>query len=739
MYLLLGILFLILALIIAGIVVWTIIRTIAVDKELISKKNLFYMIPAFVLIYALYLTATYYNLSKSGAESTLAFFDYFHLISNSLEVFAFKLQTSLIRPIVGDYPIFYADFVLATVLCGATGILSIASFFSAQILNFFKLVIGLSKGCDIVLGDSASAIQYAKKNKGCFLWCEHLPRSRYFDLIKSHVAVCRLPLTSAYMARKLRKGEHHLILFRDSAYSYSNVIDTFHKIRGKEKSLLYLHLEADVEETKIIKKLFIPNQLPTHTFVSCFNKYELLARQFIKEYPISKYVPRNFFNENFTLKEDKEINVVFIGFGKVNYELFKLAAMQFQFAKMKNNALCASPVNYYMYDEEEKRLHNEYFSRFNFEFERDFADTDFPKPDKICNATHINHENINSIDARKEFCDLVTKNSFTYFIVSLSSDLEDASYAHTLERMIKGKGEYKIFVRAKNSRSEALKEKHADFIYFGEEREIFTHHCIVDDDLMTLARLNHVLYVGQTQYEGFNNVIAKIKEEPDESWNDKLKERLKDDPAFKLQMIQVWEKLSTVEQFSNIYNVLNLPFKLGLMGLSLKKKEEAGEGISFDEYCKRYRNPFMQRSCDDPDAVNRYTDYNFFFGTESSNVLAFIEHARWNAYYILSDFKQMPKQDMEATLKDGKMAHKDVEKKLHACITTHAGLDELIRYKYSAMYPDGGTGVQPDGSMDPRFQELSKLYAYDYTDLDNVYHHLLRMGYSIVENDPASM
>ena len=54
------------------------------------------------------------------------------------------------------------------------------------------------------------------------------------------------------------------------------------------------------------------------------------------------------------------------------------------------------------------------------------------------------------------------------------------------------------------------------------------------------------------------------------------------------------------------------------------------------------------------------------------------------------------------------------------------------------MYPNGGTGVQADGSMDPRFQELSKLYAYDYTDFDKIYHHLMRMGYVIVESNTTT-
>ncbi|MCH5156125.1 MAG: hypothetical protein J1F69_05905 [Clostridiales bacterium] len=726
-------LFLASAIVIAALIVWTAVRTFLIDKELISKRNLFYMIPAFLLIYFLYVTGMNYNAVAS--QQTLGFFDYFHLVSTSLDVFGFKIQQALINPIASEYSLFYADFVIAQILCVLTGILSIASFFSVQIRNFIKRVYYISKGCDIVIGDCESAIKYAKNNKGCILWCENMPRARYFELLKDHVTACRFPLTSKRMAKKLRKGEHHLIVFKDAGYSYSGIIDIFHKIKGKERSLLYLHLEADAEETKIIKEKFIPTERSAYTFVTCFDKHELLARRFIKEYPISKYIPREFFDDDFALLPDKTINVVFVGFGKVNYELFKLAAMQFQFAKKDGKKLGSSLVNYHIYDTAEKRLHNEYFSRFKFEFDRDFGKTDFPKPEKICNTLNDKRIDIHSVEARKEFCELVNKNSFTYFIVSLSGDLEDASYAHTLNRMVRGTGPYKIFVRAKNDKHEALKDADEEFTYFGADNEVYSHDCIVDDDLMTLARINHILYEAQKDdKKELAALIEKIKGEPNADWNSKLKEELKNDPTSKLQIIQIWEKINPIEQFSNIYSVLNLPFKLGLMGLSLKKKTGDEVGIDYDEYCKLYRNPYMSRDCDDPNAMNQYNNYNFFFGTQPSNVLAYVEHARWNAYYILSDFKQMSKEDMKKTLKDGKMAHKDVEKKLQACITTHAGLDELIRFKYAEMYPQGGAGVKKDGTMDEGFQKLSSLYAYDYTNLDKVYMHLLRLGYIIVEN-----
>ena len=58
---------------------------------------------------------------------------------------------------------------------------------------------------------------------------------------------------------------------------------------------------------------------------------------------------------------------------------------------------------------------------------------------------------------------------------------------------------------------------------------------------------------------------------------------------------------------------------------------EAGYGtVSEDEFKAKYVN--SGRACD-------YADRSFYFGVETSNVLAFSEHLRWNALYILSDYK----------------------------------------------------------------------------------------------------
>ena len=429
MYLALGIVFLIVNIGIVAAIVYIMARSGKKSGELISKKNLFFLAPSLALIYFMYLTAAVFN----GEE--LTFLYCFNLISTSLDAFKFKAAISLISPICKAYPLFYADMILAYFVTAATTALSVASFFSQRIRNYFKVKRLLRRGCDVVVGDSADAIKYVNNNRNCILLDAYVSSSRYGDLLKSNVPVLRARLPANATAKKLSRSEHDLIVFRDGKVVYTKIIDDFAQLKQKGIDAL-LHLEATHNEMKFIKEKFISQtDVKVGACISCFSKYELIARKFVTDHPITKYIPRFFYNGNYSLKSDKDVNVVFVGFGKFNYPLFRMCATQFQFATEIDGELQPKLVNYYVLDNKDTSLHNEFFSRIQYEFGEDFKRCDFEKPANICNL-HTEKTDINSVDAKKLFKSLVNKDSFTYFIVSLSDDLEDASYAETIKRLL---------------------------------------------------------------------------------------------------------------------------------------------------------------------------------------------------------------------------------------------------------------------------------------------------------------
>lgn len=727
MYLTLGIIFLLVSLAMAAVIVFTTVRSVKCGGELISKKNMLYLAPTFLIIYFMHITAAAYNGVK------IDFFYCFSLVSTVLDVLKFKAQNSLVSPICQAYPIFYADFVTAFLIGGATVILSIASFFSRRINNYVSVKILLSRKCDIVVGDSADSVAYAKRTEKCLLLGVNVSAQRYADLMKQGVRVTRVALSGKQISRRLKRGGYNVIVFRDAGFSYTRIIETFAKALNCRS--IKIHLEANQQEMKILKEKFLTRaDGNTNASITGFSKYELMARRFVADYPVTKYIPRSFYNDNFTLKNDKRINVAFIGFGKVNYQLFRMCAMQFQFAQQVKGRLASKPVTYHIFDSKDETLHNEFFSRILYEFDEEFSDCDFPKPEKICDLD-ICRVDINSVEAKKKFKSLVTENSFTYFIISLDNDLEDASYAQTVIRLLNDEDNYRLFVRAKNGNGERLNELDDRIIYFGEEKKLYTHANIVNDDLTELAQRINLLYNKISDPPEWLKKLKENKTATAEEQRKVLDEKLAS-PENREYMLEKWLKLPYIEQASNLYHALNLPFKLNMLGFDMVKKSgKTDVGISEAEFNRYYIN-----SGRDGD----YADYSFFFKTEAGNVLAYIEHSRWNALYILYDYKQMKKADIKITEElgaDGEtiktMPHKNTELKRHACLTTYYGLDELIRFKYKALYPDAELS-EKSYKTDENLRGLGRLYAYDYMDLDRLYGEITAMGYKLVYNNGGS-
>ena len=84
--------------------------------------------------------------------------------------------------------------------------------------------------------------------------------------------------------------------------------------------------------------------------------------------------------------------------------------------------------------------------------------------------------------------------------------------------------------------------------------------------------------------------------------------------------------------------------------------------------------------------------------------------------------------------KEGKpikfMAHKNLNLKQHACITTYYGLNELLLYKFTSMYPSAVFKNDDENVLN-----LAKIYEYDYMDLDRLYSEITAMGYKLVKTN----
>ncbi len=657
-------------------------------KAIVDKKSLIYLLPVFVVAYSLYLTATVYNGTK------LTFYVFFTLINKTLKMVAMELDYDLIKGLSAVNPWFHAAVIGACALSLITVIFSVVVLFGAKTVNELKKCKCFFFGGDVVVGVSPSALEYLKMHKTAVLWVEDIDKASYSDLLKQGYRVHRARLNAKNAARCFKGKKYNLIVFRDSSYSYSQILSCFRdlnkKLSRKKNKQVLLHIEANSYEMQILRETYLPKTEEfVNSFVLPFCRYELIARRFLIDHPISKYIPRTFFNENLTLKADKQINVVFLGFGKVNYELFKLMCAQFQFAKQENGKLCGAPVQYHIFETEKERLNNDLVIRLTDNYQQIFKGADFSAADPICKVNGVLPMDAHSAETRKRLCELVNENAYTYFIISLSDDFQDTAFARELLDDLDEQGNYKIFVRAKNDEICELNKTQPSIVYFGGSAACFSHQNIINDELRHIAQSVNSLY-NEYSHDG----LVQLRE---------------------------WQKLETVEQYSNVSAALNVYFKLALLGVDLKRNGE--EGMDENTFKAVYADALMDEN----------KDYEYFFGTTTANVLAYIEHSRWNAYYILSGFKPLSyEQFIWETKENGEeiLRHKDIDRRRHACLTTYADLDKLIRKKYEILTQAKETGKHKIGKVD--FNALADIYRYDYMVIDNLHKGLTDLKYSLV-------
>ena len=677
--------------------------TMIKKKSIISNDNVIYLGVSAGLLYVLYLIAL---LDSTGVD----FFDFFATINNALDAFAFKFELDLIRSLTGKHVLFLIAFIYTVLLTSLSTVLAVITLFKHRIFNSIRLKKVFNNKGDIILGDSTTAREYLKSNKNSIIWDD---KADYKELTKENIGICNLKLNAKNLARKIKDSEHHIILFKDSSYSYSDVLELYEeaisirKAKGyslDENNALFLHIEANVEEQPTINEQFIANVSDGgNSYVTCFNKYELFARKFLMDYPITKYIPRNFFEDkNCALKEDKKINVVFLGFGKVNLELFKMMAMEFQFASYnkKKEQFYVNQVNYYLYDNNKNNLNENAIAILESDLDKMYKNADLEKMEKVCNI-YKKADNVYSYETKEELSNLINNDSYTYIVVSLESDLENVAYAQNLVGFLE-EGNYKVFARVKEDAlyNEKNKTKQDNLItYFGKE-DILNHDNIVNEKLIEFAQRTNMIY-------SKNSPITKKE-------------------------ILAWQKIILVKQYANIYQSISMFFKLNLMGFDIVKKEDLDgfKTVSKEEF---------ENVCPKVDYNSlKYEDY---FKDNLYNLIGFIEHSRWNAHFLLSGYKPMNFSEFAPLNGEGRSSHqKHGMIKKHACLTSnYKGLDKLIKTQYlmdeyKERYIECDIDKIAAKSYNSKaFKECAKTYYYDFMIVNEIYDILDVLGYVIIK------
>lgn len=691
MYTILSIVLLCLEVCLIGFFVYKTIK----NKKAFSKNTPWYAVPVFLLVYCIYAMGHIFS------GKALTFFVILNIIPATLEAFIFKLDLEIITGLSKINDWYYAAAIIAILLAGATLVASVFGLWGARLSNSHRISKAIKQGKELVLGDSEYALSYAKKNAAAVVAFGGGDSVK--KLIEQKYAVLAASLSKDNKALKrrlygekncihrfflklfkLNKGEekmYHFIAFADNKFSQTQIINWFLTQFGNiDNKYFTLHIEASLEEMDIINRKFIDMNISSNICIKSFNKYELLSRKFIMDYPFSLYIPEDFYGKYRTIRREKKINVICIGFGKVNYELMKLLIMQNQFAELSEDGtgFANHDVNYYVYDNSEQKIYSEMFQKI-FTNGKGLSSPDLPPPEKICNIAGVEKANVYSVGFAdkldKIICD---ENAYTFVLVSIGSDYENMAYAEQLNSAYR-KDKIKVFVRIRET--EALNNTKNTVVGYGYEDDVLTRDVLINASLDSLARGINKKYC--------NGSATEIKE---------------------------YNARPTIERYSNIYHAASIFFKMGLLGLRFidKNAVEGQNVLKKADLFERY------------DGYTDIKDYNKYFRLNVWSMLGFSEHSRWVAQYLLKGFRAMPLSEMviTGTGEDLKIIGKNTEARKHCCLTDYYGLDAYHKHLLR-LYNENGANKTIDDV---------ETYKYDYMFINDNYDDMIKNGYALIIN-----
>ncbi len=597
------------------------------------------------------------------------------------------LKEKDIAILIAYYGAYLVSFVALTSL-------TIYLFFIA-IKNFSRLLKVVANGKRIVLifgfnDDAKQMIKNFKESKvkmivvlDCSTLDKRVDEKAFIDQFKISFVECPYKLKSDYIKTIIKltryKSREYTILtfFEDDKKNdefSSEAIRFLNDEKFNSDNTRFIMCVNNVQDKYITNKIYDPvtNLDITKGKLRTFNKYNLNSLLVMRDYDFAGLI-RNLENDNLRFINDDctienaDIHAYFLGFGKVNQALLKDTLINNQFAKKiktEDGKFVLSPleIKVHIYDENIRLkaidLNNGIFKYNKASFNHNEY-LDLPK-DYISNVDfHLNtniedRDFINSIyDEIKNRIKENKTRQINFFFISLNSDMYNCLIADAIKKSLSTIENAFNYYFVRNAIGDANLNKAKDVIYMGQVKDIFSYRNVLLNEVYSQAKFEHYLYQGKE-----NEDIEKL-----------------------------WQELPKTKQKSNIYAVLSLNFKAHLLNLSENNYKE--------KYIK-----------DDNNGIKRLITPSEKFSAR--DVLAFIEHERWNAFELscgVLPFKISSFLKINENTKEGEEALNQIEPNYHLCIASSYGLVEY--YELFNKYKFGGADV----------------IKWDYTLMDNFIAH----------------
>lgn len=453
------------------------------------------------------------------------------------------------------------------------------------------------------------------------------------------------------------------------------------------------------------------------------NKYQKIAIDFIDRYPIASFMDeRQVDYDSSLIKSDVDINVMLIGFGKTNQQIFLTSVANNQFLTAGEGEPKLKKVKYYIFDkdhsENNKNLNHSYY-RYNNEC------VDFDSEEYLPLPLHPAREKYYRLDINerefytrlKKICSK-NKNDVNFLVIAFGSDLENLDMA---QKLVEKRDEWElnnlyIFVKVRSWHKEQTLLEQSGCYFIGNENDtVYNVETIVGDDIYKMAKMRNEVY----------DLERKITDNPSITVDDDCIKSNAETSSKDWYM-----KKSQMERDSSLYGCLSLRSKLNLMGLDYcKVGENKIPALTEKEYLKIYAK-------DDMPVRDKYSVsangkpivyYDLNFADSRRKNMAIHEHQRWNSYMISRGLipASVKKILTETKINDeGQEVFtngKNYALRRHGNITTFAGLVKFRRLL---------------AERDKVSEDKRDVIKYDYQLLDDAFWLLSECGYKIIRKQP---
>ena len=524
------------------------------------------------------------------------------------------------------------------------------------------------------------------------------------------------------VAKKMDREHVFLINIEDDEKNITlcrSVIDAISASDERVKQHLFLKMKVYVFGDPRYQTIYEDIVSDGYGCIHYVNKYHKVAVDFIDKYPLAWFMNEEQIDYDSSLvKNDVDINVMLIGFGKTNQQIFLTSIANNQFLTEGEGEPKLKKVNYFIFDkdhaENNKNLNHSYY-RYKNECANVNPDEYLPLPSLPAEEKYF-HLDINSREFYTGIREISMRSAKdkNYIIIAFGSDLENIDMA---QKLVEKRDEWElhnliIFVKVRVWHKEQTLLEQSGCYFIGNECDVvYNIDKITGDKILRMAKMRNEVY----------DLESDITANPDIAVDDKYIEQNSRKANRKWYVSK-----SQLERDSSLYGCLSLRSKLNLMNLDYCRLDENDiPPLTEREYLELYAKGDMPMTGKYPVSANGkpIISYGIDFANSRRRNMAIHEHQRWNSFMISKGMVPATRQQIlnETKINDeGERVFtngKSYALRRHGNITTFEGLVEFRRM----IATRDGVG-----------EEKKDVIKYDYQILDDAFWLLSENGYKII-------